>query len=271
MDVVALRTRLLGFTALAALAGTAQATVTLPPVSPLLQQTERLHALTGLADAASPENVPDRETLVTAMMVAMDIADPVLVPRADAGPEVLPDLRTACENGHSATVQLVRLAQATPDPGDILSRLSVALDRTTNMQILCAARQLDIESRELLKRGVSPGDAATLDDMRRLLDDLKPRISMLVMGATLTDLNPNSRARTTAEALPVLLEVASAMTPELRKETLDAIDKTLQKHDSGGRIDNEVRARLTEAFRGDACSASCKVLGGAGGTGSVGR
>ncbi|WNH54526.1 hypothetical protein [Stenotrophomonas oahuensis] len=271
MDVVALRTRLLGFTALAALAGTAQATVTLPPVSPLLQQTERLHALTGLADAASPENVPDRETLVTAMMVAMDIADPVLVPRADAGPEVLPDLRTACENGHSATVQLVRLAQATPDPGDILSRLSVALDRTTNMQILCAARQLDIESRELLKRGVSPGDAATLDDMRRLLDDLKPRISMLVMGATLTDLNPNSRARTTAEALPVLLEVASAMTPELRKETLDAIDKTLQKHDSEGRIDNEVRARLTEAFRGDACSASCKVLGGAGGTGSVGR
>ncbi len=263
MDVATLRTRLLGFTALATLAGTAHATVVLPPPSPLFTQDARLHALTSLADAASPENVPDRETLVTAMMIAMDVADPALVPRTDAGTGVLPDLHAACDNGQRATVQLVRLAQATPEPAEMLSRLSVALDRTTNMAILCGARQLNIESRELLERGVGSGDAAKLGEMRRLLDDLKPKISMLVMGATLTDLNPNSRSRTAEEALPVLREVASAMTPELRKETLEAIDKTLQKDAAEGRIDEEVRARLKEPFHGDACSESCKVLGSA--------
>ncbi len=263
MDVNLLRARLLAFAAMGTFACTAQAVAVTPEASPapLELQAQRLHALTSLADMASPENVPDRETLVTAMMIAMDVADPALVPRGDAGPAALPDLRVACANGYKATTQLVRLANATPEPGDTISRLSVALDRTTIMVTACTAREMDIQARELLKRGVGTGDAAVLGELQRLADDLIPRLTILTLGATLTDLNPNSRARTEADALPVLREAASAMTPEMRRKTLDAIDKALQKHEEAGTIDRAARARFLEPFHADACSASCKVLG----------
>ncbi len=260
MDVPPLRLRAICLAALLATTGPLLAAGPAPAATGLELQADRLHALTALADAASAGNVPDDDTLVTAMMMTMDIADPALVPPGSAGLDAMLDLLAACRNGRRAAEQVVRLAMATPDPNATLGRISVAIDRTAIMTTACTARQMDMQSREILKRGVSSSDAVQLEDMRQMAESLPIRIGMLAMGATLTDLNPKSRARTEADALPILREAGAAMTPSMRQAVLDGVEKTLKDADSKGRIDRAARARLQAAVQDAGCTASCQLL-----------
>jgi hypothetical protein len=231
--------------------------------TPLQLQQRRLEALRLMADAASPSNVPDRETLVKGMIVVMAIADPALLPDGSAGIAALDDLRRLCANSAHAGVQLVRLAQATGDAEGMLARMSVAVDRTAIMTTACSARQLDIQGRAILARPGKRPTTAEVTAMREVAATLPGSIAGIILGATLTDLNPNSRARTASDGLPVLVEAAAAMPPATKAATLEAVRQKLAQPDSDGHIDHTARDPLLEPLRGSDCAASCTLLGAA--------
>lgn len=234
-----------------------------PPANetPLQLQKRRLDALRAAADAASPTNVPDRDALVKAMIVVMAVADPALLPDRTAGLPALDELRSLCANGAEAGAHLVRMAQATGETGDMVARMSVAMDRVAIMVTACAARQLDIRGRAILARPGSRPDAAELTAMREAAASLPASIANIVLGATLLDLNPNSRTRTAMDAAPVLLEAVAAMPPASKAATLEAVEKMLGPPERDGHIDTAARDVMLQLLRRDACGAGCEVLG----------
>ena len=236
-----------------------------PPANetPLQLQQRRVDALRAAADAASPTNQPDRDALVRAMIVVMAVSDPALLPDATAGLTALPDLRTLCANSAHAGAHLVRMARATGDTEGMLARMSVAVDGTMIMATACSARQLDIQSRAILARPGKLPTAEELTAMQKEADTLPRNIAGIVLGASLTDLNPNSRARTALDGLPVLVEATAAMPPATKAATLEAVRQILDPPDRDGHIDHEARDVLLQALKGSECAAACELLGAA--------
>jgi len=262
MDVTTLHTRGFLMAALMAATASAQAAAPQPAASPLQRQARTLAALTSMADEASAGSVPNPDTLATGKFLAMVIADPALVPTGSAGMAAMEQSLSLCTNGNLAGKQLLRLAQATPDPEQSLGVLSDAVDRTGIMSIACSARQLDMMGRALLGRDTDGNTSAVLAGMQQMTDGMSFSIALVVLGATQTDASSaGNRASTLASALPVFREAAAAMTPAGRKTTLDAVKRALQKPEREGHIDRDARLKLEAALQTDACAASCQVLG----------
>lgn len=266
MDVVCpLVRRLCMVAALVTLSASALAADPPATESPGQIQLRRLGALKALADAASPDTPPDRNALITGLALQMVIADPALVPAGTAGLGSLPALRAVCGAAAQGAVQLVQMAQASDDPSGNLARMSVAVDRSAIMGMACTARQLDMQSRAILDRATAQTDPTELDGMRAMADTLPTNIAAILLGATLSDLNPASRDRTATDALPILGEAAAVMPPATKAAALDAVQRLLARPDADGHIDRTTRDALLAPLKGSACTASCRLLGAEGG------
>lgn len=229
--------------------------------TPLQLQQRRVDALRDVAAAASPTNVPAREELVKGMVVVIAVADPALLPPASSGLAALGDLRTLCANGEQALVHLVQMARAVGDTAATLSKMSLAVDRTMIMAAACSARQLNIQAKAALAQPDQRPTADELAAMKKEAASLPEVMSRIVLGATLTDLNPNSRVRTAADALPILREAIAALPPAGKAATIEAVEKLLAPPDKDGHIDRAARDPLLKVLRGSECTASCKLLG----------